>query len=33
MLDDDHVKKSFELGLEHIEHKNNYIEFKESFKI
>ena len=21
MLDDDHVKKSFELGLEHIEHK------------
>ena len=22
MLDDDHVKKSFELGLEHISHKN-----------
>ena len=27
MLDDDHVKKSFELGLEHIEHKLNLINY------
>ncbi len=26
MLDDDHVKQLFEVGLEHIEHKNNQKE-------